>query len=197
METNNRAMKTIQQLLFAFLVISISSCISESIGPQGLQGPEGPEGPQGAEGESSYVFEYTGINFTAPDYEVYLEYPIDFEGLDSDVTLVYLLWEVTTDSNGDHLEVWRQVPQTILTENGLLQYNFDFSKIDFHLFITTEFDSSLLQSFDTDDWVVRAVVIPGEFWNGRSSLDFSDYNAVKEAYNLPELAKHEDIHLRR
>ena len=186
-------MKTIQQLLMAILVISLAACTTETIGPpgpQGSQGPEGPTGPTGAQGESAFVFEYSNVNFIGPDYEVFLNYPDDFTGLDSDVTLVYLLWEVTTDGDGNNLEIWRQLPQTIFTANGLLNYNFDFSRIDFHIFLTTEFDPALLEPVDTDDWIVRAVVVPGNFWGGRSSVDHSDYNAVKEAYGLPEMPTH-------
>ena len=183
-------MKTLQQLLIAILAISLAACTTETIGPPGPPGPTGPEGPTGAQGESAFVFEYSNVDFIGPDYEVFLSYPDDFTGLESDVTLVYLLWEVTTDGDGNDLEIWRQLPQTIFTANGLLNYNFDFSRIDFNIFLTTEFDPSLLEAIDTDDWIVRAVVVPGNFWGGRTSVDHSDYNAVKEAYGLPEMPTH-------
>ena len=121
---------------------------------------------------------------------MFLNYPDDFVGLESDVTLVYLLWDVTEDNDGNTLEIWRQVPWTVFTGNGLLNYNYDFSKLDLRLFLTTDFDTSLLESMDTDDWIVRAVIIPGDFWGARLSVDHSDYNAVKEAYGLPEMPKH-------
>ena len=173
--------------MLAMLVISLASCKTEVVGPQG---PQGPEGPAGADSENAILFEYKDVNFVGPDYEVFLNYPDDFVGLDSDVTLVYLLWEGTTDNDGKDLEIWRQVPQTVFTVDGLLNYNFDFSRIDFRLFLTTTFDTSLLEPIDTDDWIVRAVIIPGNFWGGRMSVDYSDYNAVKEAYGLPEMPKH-------
>jgi hypothetical protein len=176
-------MKRLQKLMLALLAISLYSC-TQNIGPAG---PEGPQGPEGAPGTNAFVFEYTNVDFTAPNYEVFLDYPPDFNGLESDVTLVYLLWDVTTDNNGNELEIWRKVPQTIFTVNGLLNYNYDFSKIDFRVFLTTDFDPALLQPIDTDDWVVRAVVVPGNFWGGRTTIDFSDYYAVKEAYGLPDL----------
>jgi hypothetical protein len=183
---NKKVMKTIQQLLIAMLAISLAACTTETIGPPGPPGPTGPEGPTGAQGESAILFEYSNVDFTAPNYDVFLNYPDDFTGLESDVTLVYLLWEV--DENG--LEIWRQLPQTIFTANGLLNYNFDFTTIDFHLFLSINFDASLLDPVDTDDWIVRAVIVPGNFWGGRTSVDHSDYNAVKEAYGLPEMPTH-------
>lgn len=189
-------MKTLNYIILLSLVGFSLSC-TESVGPQGPQGPQGADGPQGPigeAGESGFVFEYTDVDFTtANNYEVYLDYPVDFEGVDSDVALVYLLWDVTVDGDGNNLEVWRQVPQTLLTTNGLLQYNFDFTKIDVHVFLSAEFNLDLLQPIDTDDWIVRVVIVPGTFWGGRSSLDHSDYAAVKEAYGLPELGTHTAI----
>ncbi len=188
-------------LLLGFVV---SSCYVEEPyperyeGPPGPQGPQGPQGPEGAAGESGFVFEFDAVSFTAPDYEVFLSYSDDFEVLESDVALVYLLWDVQTDSNGDPLEVWRQIPQTVLTPDGLLQYNFDFSMVDVHLFLDAEFDLNTLTAQDTDDWVVRAVVVPGDFWtSGRNSVDHSDYDAVIEHYGLPQLPAHDSVKSRR
>ena len=180
-------MKTIQQLLMAILVFAISACTTETIGPPGPQGPQGPEGPAGEQGESAILFEYSNVDFIAPNYDVLLDYPSDFTGLESDVTLVYLLWEVDADG----LEIWRQLPQTILfTDNGILNYNFDFSTVDLRLFLSFNFDANLLAAVDTDDWIVRAVIVPGNFWGGRTSVDHSDYYAVKEAYGLPDMPTH-------
>lgn len=174
-------MKTLQAILLLFVSLTIISCSQESVGPQG------PEGPQGEPGESAYVFEQSDVDFIAPDYEVIIPFPEDFEALDSDVALVYLLWDVTTDNNGNQLEVWRQMPQTIHTDLGKIHYNFDFTKLDIRLFLIPEFDPSELLPIDTDDWVVRTVIVPGDFWGSRTSIDFSDYYAVEEAFGLPEL----------
>ena len=164
-----------------------SSCVDEGpIGPMGPQGPQGPAGNDGAPGESGYVFEYEDINFTASnDYAVLLEYPNDFEGLDSDVALVYFLWAV--DDSGT--EIWRQLPQTIFTEFGILQYNFDFTKFDVNLFLDADFNLDFLGAGDTDSWVARVVIVPGDFWNS-GRIDFSDYHQVKEALGLPDLQSH-------
>lgn len=176
-------MKTLQLLSLFILSVVIFSCTTADEGPQG---PPGPEGPEGQPGESAYVFEYSGVDFLAPDYEVVLPYPEDFEGVTSDVALVYLLWDVTTDGDGNQLEVWRQLPQTVHTANGKINYNFDFTTIDVRLFLVPEFDPILLEPIDTDDWVVRTVIVPGNFWGSRNAIDFSDYKAVEEAFGLPE-----------
>lgn len=171
--------------LFAFgIMVSLpflNGCtVNDSTpGPQGLQGPQGPQGPAG---ESGFVFEYEGINFTAPEYSALLEYPNDFEGLDSDVALVYLLWGSEVE-NGQEVEIWRQLPQTVFTENGLLQYNFDFSKNSSLIFLNAEFPLDLLTAIDTDDWVARVVVIPGDFWNSGRVANM-EYFELLEALGL-------------
>jgi len=166
------------------MIISVSSCITDNVGPQGPQGNDGPQGPQG---ESGFVFEFENVDFTAPEYEVFLTFPDDFETLSSDVALVYLLWDVV-DIDGISTEVWRQLPQTILTQDGMLQYNFDFSMLDVRLFLDAEFNLDNLTAVDTDDWVARVVIVPGNIWNA-SRLNKTDlsYDALKEMLELPEL----------
>ncbi len=155
-------MKNIITIILIASAMSLAGCISNE-GPQGPRGPEGPEGPQGPAGESGYVFEFENLNFTAPDFEIYLEYPSDFEGLTSDVALVYLLWGVE-NVNGSDVEIWRQLPQTILMDAGQLIYNYDFTMNDVRLFLNADFPLTDLTAVDTDEWVARVVVVPGNFW---------------------------------
>lgn len=191
------AMKKFVLLPALLIMLSLGSCYvgdDDGIpGPVGPQGPQGPQGPEGAPGESGYVFEYTDINFTAPDYKVLLSYPEDFEGYDSDVALVYLLWEVDEDGN----EIWRALPQTIITENGMLQYNFDFTKFDVELFLDAQFPLDNLTASDTDEWIARVVVVPGEFWDTGGRLNVADYNEVKAVLGLPELGDNRSTLKRR
>lgn len=187
-------MKILLTIMSLGLLLTFSACrISDEgpIGPQGPQGNDGPQGPQGEPGEEAYVFEYEGVSFTGPDYEVILPYADDFTALTSDVTLVYLLWG-TDEVNGETVEVWRPLPQSIITANGLLQYNFDFTIYDVKLFLDAQFPLDNLTAQDTDDWVVRIVVVPGKFWNGRKGSSPS-YAEVVELYNLPDLGKRENI----
>lgn len=177
-------------LLSLFTIpLLFSACTDEGPpGPPGPRGPEGPAGPEGDQGESGYVFEYEQINFTAPDYQVFLPYPDDFPTYDSDVVLVYFLYGVE-QIDGEEVDIWRQLPHVEFTTDGILQYNFDFTKKDVRLFLTADFDRNWLDASYTDEWIARIVVVPAEFWsNGR--LDFSDYYAVKEALGLPEPGKH-------
>lgn len=180
-------MKKIIIALTIVTVAVLSSCISDEVGPVGPQGPQGPQGDQGPKGDSGYVFEFEDINFADPDYEVYLPFPDDFETLTSDVAIVYLLWDVV-DVDGQDVEVWRPLPQAIFTDDGLLQYNFDFTTLDVRLFMSADFDMGQLGAIDTDDWIARVVIVPGDFWNN-SRLQSGDisYEFLEEALGLPEL----------
>ena len=181
-------MKSVINILIAIMITGMLSCISDNVGPVGPQGPQGPEGEQGPKGDSGFVFEYEQVSFTAPDYEVFLPFPDNFESLSSDVALVYFLWDVV-DVDGTDLEVWRQIPQTLITNEGTLQYNYDFTMADVRLFMDAEFDMSLLGAADTDDWVVRIVIVPGDFWDaaGRMASEIP-YDELKKQLNLSELA---------
>jgi hypothetical protein len=180
-------MKTLLNALIIVMLTVASSCTSDEPGPVGPMGPQGDQGPQGPKGDSGFVFEYENVNFTAPDYEVFLPFPSNFESLSSDVALVYFLWDVV-QINGVATEVWRQIPQSILLEPGLLQYNFDFTVADVRLFLDATFDLSLLGAIDTDDWVVRVVIVPGDFWNSsRMAQGELPYEEVKEMLGLPDL----------
>lgn len=177
-------MRAILNAIVILVLSGLTSCISDNVGPTG---PMGPEGPQGEKGDSGFVFEYEDINFTGPEYEVFLPFPDDFESLSSDVALVYLLWDVV-EIDGVDTEVWRQIPQSILTDDGILQYNFDFTMVDVRLFIEGDFDLSILGASDTDDWVARLVIVPGDFWSSsRLASGEIQYNELKEMLNLPEL----------
>jgi len=172
--------------LIPFLVV-FAVVLAACEGPVGPVGPQGAPGVPGQDGVNieSFVFEYEDVDFVAPDYSVFLPYP-DFSALNSDVTLAYLLWDVV-DIDGEAVDVWRALPQTILTEDGMIQYGYDFTRYDAQVFLSTDFDPSLLEPIDTDDWIVRIVVVPGKFFdaNGKmENIDLSDYRAVIDAMGV-------------
>ncbi len=173
-------MKRLVPFLLAFAVV-FAACD----GPEGPAGPQGPQGEPGLDGVESFVFEYEDVDFVGPEYSVLLEYP-DFAALDSDVTLAYLLWDVV-EIESEQVDVWRALPQTILANEGMIQYTYDFTKYDTQLFLNTDFDAGSLEPIDTDDWIVRLVVVPGKFLDASGRLekvDLSDYEAVMEALEI-------------
>jgi hypothetical protein len=184
-------MKKIINIIASVFILTFIGCVGEE-GQMGPQGETGPEGPQGPKGDSGFVFEFEDINFVSPDYDVFLTYPSSFEGLDSDVALVYLLWGVE-NVDGEDLEVWRQLPQTVIDERGTLVYNYDFTKNDVRLFLEATFSLDLLEEIDTDNWIARVVVVPGDFWASSRFTGMIEYNDLKEALNLPDLPTHNEI----
>lgn len=187
-------MKRFTNLIVITLGLFVFGCITEEgpVGPQGPQGIQGPEGPQGPAGESGFVFQFEDINFTAPEYEVFLTYPNDFEGYDSDVALVYFFWGVE-NVDGEDLIIWRQLPQTVIDQRGTLVYNYDFTKNDVRLFLQATYSLDDLQAMDTDDWVARVVVVPGDFWAASRLQGQVDYNDLKEALDLPDLTVPQEV----
>ncbi len=146
---------------------------------EGPPGPPGLPGPAGQDGINllSEVFEVE-VDFTAENgYEAVFEF--DPPIFDDDVVMVYLEWE-TIDNN----RIWRALPQTIFLEEGVLVYNFDFSTIDFRLFLDPTFEPQLLGIDWTENQVFRIVIIPGEFANAR--IDLNDYEAVMKLLNATE-----------
>ncbi len=172
--------------LIPFLLVIVTFMACE--GPEGPIGPRGPQGEPGLDGVNieSFVFEYEVDFLPEENYTVFLPYLDDFVALPSDVTLVYFLWG-QTEIDGELVDIWRALPQTVFSDNGLIQYNYDFTRYDVSLFLNTDFDTELLEPIDTDDWIVRVVVIPGQFVsaNGKmAAVDFDDYYAVMDAMGL-------------
>lgn len=156
-------------LLAAF--VAVSAC-------EGPMGPPGVPGPQGQAGVNivAEAFE-VDVNFTAANnYQAVFDFqpPI----IDSDVVLIYVNWEM---SNGN--AIWRALPQTVFFEEGVLVYNYDFSKVDFSVFLETTFDPTLL----ADDWTrnqkFRVVVVPADL---DSRIDYNDYEGVVKMLGLSE-----------
>ncbi|WP_420316155.1 hypothetical protein [Ekhidna sp.] len=145
-------------------------------GPIGPRGFDGRDGIDGINGEEGYVFEYQ-FSFTAPDYSQLLLLPNDFEMRDSDVMLVYFLWEITEEN----VEVWRALPQTLYFSDGLLAYNYDFTKFDANVFLDGTVNLNGLGADLTDNWIARVVVVPAQF-SGR--IDYSNYEEVKAYFDL-------------
>lgn len=187
---NFTTMKTILSTLCLGMLLTFGACtINGSDGPIGPQGPQGPQGVSGEPGESGFVMEWNEIDFTGSnDYSVVLAFSdFDFKALESDVAIVFLKWG-EDEVDGETVEIWRQIPQTLLTDKGILQYNYDFTIFDARLFMDANFDLNTLTADDTDNWIARVVVVPGDFLNagGRKATSYT-YEELEEKLGLPKL----------
>jgi hypothetical protein len=180
-------MKNLFNLTLIIFLASLGSCtFNGQDGAPGPRGPQGPAGQDGQDGQEAYVFEYVDLTFSsANEYSLLLELPSDFQMLESDMVLVYFLYDYFEDED---LDLWRALPQTEFTDFGTLIYNFDFTLFDVNLFMDANFDLNLLGARYTDNWIARVVVVPGQFTNGRTAapVDYEDYKAVMDYYNLTD-----------
>ncbi|TDQ14948.1 hypothetical protein DFQ04_2829 [Algoriphagus boseongensis] len=150
---------------------------------QACEGPIGPPGPQGPEGEP-------GVTIVGEAFEVEVDFTsqngyesiFDFDPaiVQSDVVLAFIQWE-TTSSNQP---VWRALPQNVFFNNGVLVYNYDFTRTDFRLFLDGAIDFSSLGPDWTQNQVFRLIVVPADFAGGR--IDWTDYEGVTRLLGIEE-----------
>jgi hypothetical protein len=163
------------------------------------EGPAGPPGLPGEDGDSflGSVFEIQGDFSPQNDYTLYYEFPSGFEIYESDVVLVYILWEQV-----DGLDVWRLMPQTVVlktiypefSETDVLQYNFDYTFYDVQIFLEGTIDFSTLLPAETDNQIFRIVVLPADFV-AMKSVDLNDYNSLLNT-NMLKLNTLENINFK-
>ena len=166
-------MKTIKTVLLAIsFAFIMNSC-------------EGPMGPPGQDGEAliGSIFEFEGDFLPSNNYKLYYTFPSNFKIYDTDVVLVYILWDVV-NLNGKNTDVWRLIPQTLVYDQGILQYNFDYTIKDVSVFIETTMPFNQLLPAETQDQVFRIAVLPADFVASKKSGELNDLNFV---LNAPEL----------
>lgn len=160
-------------------------------GPQGepgLQGAQGPQGPQGPAGtsQSGQVLDIGGWTFNAEnEYALGLGFEdYGMEVLESDIVLVYRFHDVF-----EEMIVWKALPQMIMFEEGILQYDFLHTVEFVVITMRSQFDIAQLGEGWTTDQAFRIVVVPGEAVNGRTSgppVDYSNYEEVIKYYNISD-----------
>lgn len=173
-------MKTINCLFAVLALFLLVSC-------EGEQGPPGVPGEDGLDGVNilGSIIEIEGTFSTDNSYKLYYKFPSDFEVYSSDVVLVYILWEQADvgNGNGNVLDVWRLLPQTVLLDEGILQYNFDYTTRDVQLYLTYTSDYNQLLPAETDNQVFRIAVLPADYLVGKS-VDVNNLNAVMKSLKI-------------
>lgn len=150
---------------------------------EGDPGPPGPPGFDGLDGVNivGQAFEIV-LDFTPEsNYEFIEAYGPTFDVLPSDVTLVYISWEV---DNGE--DIWRLLPQTEYFDDGVLVYNYDFTQTDVRFFLDGTTDFSTLDPSYTDGQVFRVVVVPAD---NVGRVDLSDFEAVTQMFGITEFPR--------
>lgn len=162
--------------LFALIgMIVISSC-EGPIGPPGMPGQDGLDGQDGLIAE---VFELKNVNFgynAVDGFNIYQT--LNPKIYASDVILVYRLIGTIDPST----PIWQQIPRTVYTSQGELDYDFDFSLEDFTIYAGGNYDLELTPEY-LDNQTFRIVIVPGSF---SKSIDTNNYSAVMKALNINE-----------
>ncbi|MBT8188431.1 MAG: collagen-like protein [Croceitalea sp.] len=169
--------------LFGVLFIALAFACEGPAGPPGPPGFDGFDGLDGQDGINilGQVLEIEATFSPENDYTIFYEFPQNVEVFESDLVLVYLLFEQTDDPDGgDPIDVWRLMPQTRILPEGLLQYNYDHTFFDVSIFLESDFDLGILPPGDTDNQIFRIAVVPAEFAL-QSNLDTSNMQDVLNA----------------
>lgn len=168
---------------FALLIAFVSfSC----------EGPTGPPGPPGFDGQDGVnilgaVYDIVGDFTPSNGYSLFSVFAEDAPGVEvfeTDVVLVYILWDQIDDPTGP-IDVWRLLPQTRLLQQGILQYNYDFTFEDVSIFLESDFDLGTLQAGDTNNQIFRIAILPAD-GAGKRNLDVANIHEVMKYLNVSE-----------
>ncbi len=153
---------------------------------QGCVGPEGPPGQDGQDGLIAEVFQLDDASFSynANDgFNIYKKLnPLLY---DEDIILIYRKVGFINQTNAP---IWQQIPKTIYTSKGRLDYDFDFSNEHFIIYVKGNYDLTLTPQY-LNNQTFRIVIVPGsksgsaKFVNKNNYLD---YNAVIKKYNIDD-----------
>ena len=167
-------MKTIKTILMVSILSLFTGCVLETNRPY-----------DGENGDSliGSVFEIKGDFKPSNDFSLLYTFPGSFKVFSSDIVLVYILWEQVTDKYGKQQDVWRLLPQTIVLDEGLLQYNFDYTVRDVRIFLGGTIDLNTLLPAEALDQVFRIAVLPADFAMD-NSLDLKNFGLVLKALSI-------------
>lgn len=163
-------MKKITFILFSFVFL-LTAC----------EGDPGPQGPPGLPGEDGLylvgqsferVMDFTSAN----NYQETVEIPLSIDLYESDMVLVYHL-----RGQIDGYDVWKLLPETIYTNSGEFQYNFEhnFDFVTIFMDFSSTFNFIDLLSGDTLNQIFRIVVLPVDLVNS-NNIDLTNYSEVME-----------------
>lgn len=175
-------------MAFALMV----SCAKEGpMGPMGPQGPTGPQGPQGPAGQDGYVNVASSTLTVYPNdwywdnvsWRVDFDYPaVNSDIYNSGVVLVYMETENT----------WRQIPMTFYysetNDEGETFYYSSSLETSFYVGGVSVFwtESDFYDGYRPEEHRFRIVAISAGYYNAHPEVDYSDYEVVKETFELAD-----------
>lgn len=164
-------MKKILTLIAVVGLIAFTSC-------------EGPEGPPGRDGLTGQAFEIKNVNlvrFADNEYNFKRNFSQYINGnlYDDETVLIYRL----TDIINSNTPVWQLIPRSTYFDNGdVVDYYFDFSKVDFVITARASFNLAEEPDF-INNQTFRVVIIPSDL---AASVNKNNYLDVMKAAKLSE-----------
>lgn len=173
-------MKKVKAICMALLaIVAMASC----------RGPVGPQGPQGPQGNANVASSTVTIRPSDWywDNNTSWRVDIDYEAISQDITdygavLVYM------ESSQN---VWRQIPftfyysQVINDQECFFSSSLEVSTYDNGVSIFWT-ESDFYDQYRPEEHRFKIVVIAANLYNSRTDVDYSNYEAVKKAFQLEE-----------
>jgi hypothetical protein len=176
------------KILIPILLITVT-LIQSCSGPAGLDGLDGLDGKDGVNIVGT-TFDVSNVNFTAANnYSASFTFPANkIEVFESDAVLVYREWATQSDPSGP-ISVWRLLPQTVVLNGNLLQYNFDHTFTEAFFYLDGTVNRATLATSWTQNQRLRVVIIPSDFTSRKTvdaDVDYNDYESVKKYLGIDE-----------
>jgi len=168
-------------------VFSLAFLLGSCEGPAGPPGFDGFDGIDGLDGVNilGQVYDLTGNFSSANNYTLFSVFAQDapsVEVFETDIVLVYILWD-QIDAAGGPIDVWRLLPQTRLLDQGILQYNYDFTFEDVSIFLESDFSLATLLPGDINNQTFRIAILPAD-GAGVGKVDLRDMQSVLDYLNV-------------
>lgn len=170
-------MKSIRMIgLALFAVFCMASC----------RGPQGPMGPAGNANVASSTVTVRPLDWYF-DNNTSWRVDISYDAINADITDYGAVLVYMEDNN-----TWRQLPLTFYYEAqnddgtySLYSSSLEVSSYDRGVSIFWT-ESDFYDGFRPDEHRFKIVVIAASYYNSRSDVDYSSYEAVKAAYQLAD-----------
>lgn len=173
---------------FKFLLLILFALLAGCRGEPGYPGIDGKDGQDGKDGDSfiGLVFNGSGDFTSENEYTLYFQFPGNITVYDSDVVLVYILWEQMINNYGDPIDIWRLLPQTVVLDEGVLQYNYDYTYADVQIFLEGTIDLETLLPGEALNQYFRIVILPAAFISN-NNLNVADYNMLVKSLEMKNI----------
>lgn len=149
------------------------------------RGNKVPPDQKGHRGPVGQAYEVQASFNESNDFSIISAFPDNVEVLESDIVMVYLLWEVDQETGND---VWQPLPVSVFFDDGELQYAFDHTIADVQLFLTGDKDLSTVGDEYTQDQIFRVAILPVDYVQS-NIVNVNDMEEVMKAVDTTNIER--------